>query len=279
VERGPCQAKNPFGPGFSDGACMPMSKCKETLRGIVRLNFPVVCGVEILTPIICCPLMSGEYLHGPGQNRESNPLNFLGGLFGKIPGSSKPGAQGEGPFGPYGLNIPGVHSFEGYLDFLGFLPPGQGVGGPDFGGGPSHQGFPGGHGVQPGNNQGQTTGVRPHNQDTLGGQNGRPTTGDQGNHTAFGASCIHGLHVTSHGSGGKNTGQRQPHQGSPGGSGRPSTEGQGQGSGSRPQHQGSQGSHKVPTTMNQGKACGQAECPPQDSDDIIHLIDPRTGRS
>ncbi|CAN8002949.1 unnamed protein product [Ixodes pacificus] len=129
VERGPCQAKNPFGPGFSDGVCMPMGKCKETLRGIIRLNFPVVCGFELLSPIVCCPIMNGPTGHGPRESRAPNPLGFLGGIFGNIPGSSNPGPGAGGPFGPYGLNIPGVHSFEGYLDFLGFLPPGQGVGG------------------------------------------------------------------------------------------------------------------------------------------------------
>ncbi|XP_077519706.1 uncharacterized protein LOC144129428 isoform X4 [Amblyomma americanum] len=88
VERGPCQAKNPFGRGFLDGTCMPLVKCKQTLRGIIRLNFPVVCGIELLSPIVCCP-----HMHGPHRQ--------------------------AGPFGPYGVNIPGVNSFEDYVRFLG----------------------------------------------------------------------------------------------------------------------------------------------------------------
>lgn len=65
VERGPCQAKNPLGRGFLDGTCMPLIKCKQTLRGIIRLNFPVICGFELLRPIVCCPNM-GHSAHGSG---------------------------------------------------------------------------------------------------------------------------------------------------------------------------------------------------------------------
>ncbi|XP_065283117.1 proline-rich proteoglycan 2-like isoform X5 [Dermacentor albipictus] len=107
VERGPCQAKNPLGRGFLDGTCMPMIKCKETLRGIIRLNFPVICGFELLRPIVCCPNMG-------------RPASGSGGGGG--------GGAPVGPFGPYGVNIPGVNSFEDYTRFLGLPPQGHNFG-------------------------------------------------------------------------------------------------------------------------------------------------------
>ncbi|XP_040357640.2 protein pygopus isoform X2 [Ixodes scapularis] len=217
VERGPCQAKNPFGPGFSDGVCMPMVKCKETLHGIIRLNFPVVCGFELLTPIVCCPIMNG----------------------------------------PAGHN----------------------------GGGPVHQGFPQDYGKHTGNGQGQHPGVRPHQPDSFGGHNGRPLPGDQGPNTGPRHPDSFGGHNGRPGTGdqGHSSGVEPHNQGSPGGHGRPTRGGQGQGSGSPPQHQGSQGSHKMPNPTDQGNAmagqpCRQKECPPQDPDDYIHLIDPRRGK-
>lgn len=100
VERGPCQAKNPLGRGFLDGTCMPLLKCKQTLRGIIRLNFPVICGIEVVRPIVCCPIMAPR---GGG------------------------GVQ-VGPFGPYGVNIPGVNSFDDYMRFLGLSPHGPNFG-------------------------------------------------------------------------------------------------------------------------------------------------------
>uniref|UniRef100_A0A6B0V7J8 Putative secreted protein n=1 Tax=Ixodes ricinus TaxID=34613 RepID=A0A6B0V7J8_IXORI len=284
VERGPCQAKNPFGPGFSDGVCMPMGKCKETLHGIFRLNFPVVCGFELLSPIVCCPIMNGPAGHGSRESRAPNPLGFLGGIFGNVPGSTNPGPGAGGPFGPYGLNIPGVNSFEDYLDFLGFLPPGQGVGGHN-GGGPVHQGFPQDYGKHTGNGQGQHPGVGPHQPDSFGGQNGRPLPGNQGPNTGLRHPDSFAGHNGRPGTGdqGHSSGVEPHNQGSPGGHGRPTRGGQGQGAGSPPQHQGSQGSHKMPKPTDQGKAmagqpCRQKECPPQDPDDYIHLIDPRSGK-
>ncbi|KAH6935128.1 hypothetical protein HPB50_003494 [Hyalomma asiaticum] len=129
VERGPCQAKNPLGRGFLDGTCMPLIKCKQTLRGIIRLNFPVICGFELLRPIVCCPNM-GHSAHGSGGTGDfRNPLdpyNVLDDIFKNIPGLGPavggPHAGAIGPFGPYGVNIPGVNSFEDYMRFLG-LPP------------------------------------------------------------------------------------------------------------------------------------------------------------
>uniref|UniRef100_A0A131Z1F9 Clip domain-containing protein n=1 Tax=Rhipicephalus appendiculatus TaxID=34631 RepID=A0A131Z1F9_RHIAP len=128
VERGPCQAKNPLGRGFLDGTCMPMIKCKQILRGIVRLNFPVICGFELLRPIVCCPHMGhsapGSGGKGPGDFRNPlDPFNVLDDIFKNIPGLGSavggPHAGAIGPFGPYGVNIPGVHSFEDYMRFLG----------------------------------------------------------------------------------------------------------------------------------------------------------------
>ncbi|XP_049268251.1 proline-rich proteoglycan 2-like isoform X3 [Rhipicephalus sanguineus] len=128
VERGPCQAKNPLGRGFLDGTCMPMIKCKQILRGIVRLNFPVICGFELLRPIVCCPHMGhsapGSGGKGPGDVRNPlDPFNVLDDIFKNIPGLGPavggPHAGTIGPFGPYGVNIPGVHSFEDYMRFLG----------------------------------------------------------------------------------------------------------------------------------------------------------------
>lgn len=103
VERGPCQAKNPLGRGFLDGTCMPLLKCKQTLRGIIRLNFPVICGIEVVRPIVCCPIM------GPR-------------------GGGGGGGVQVGPFGPYGVNIPGVNSFDDYMRFLGLSPHGPNFG-------------------------------------------------------------------------------------------------------------------------------------------------------
>lgn len=80
VERGPCQAKNPLGRGFLDGTCMPLLKCKQTLRGIIRLNFPVICGIEVVRPIVCCPIMGprggggGGGVQGPTYPVPSQPL-------------------------------------------------------------------------------------------------------------------------------------------------------------------------------------------------------------
>nr|XP_050040264.1 basic proline-rich protein-like isoform X1 [Dermacentor andersoni] len=138
VERGPCQAKNPLGRGFLDGTCMPMIKCKETLRGIIRLNFPVICGFELLRPIVCCPNMgrpaSGSGGGGaPGDIRNPlDPFNVLDDIFKGIPGLGPavggPHAGAIGPFGPYGVNIPGVNSFEDYTRFLGLPPQGHNFG-------------------------------------------------------------------------------------------------------------------------------------------------------
>lgn len=84
VGRGPCQAKNPLGRGFLDGTCMPLLKCKQTLRGIIRLNFPVICGVELIRPIVCCPNMGPRGGGGAVQGPYTPPIPHLpqGGTFG-----------------------------------------------------------------------------------------------------------------------------------------------------------------------------------------------------
>ncbi|XP_050040270.2 uncharacterized protein [Dermacentor andersoni] len=141
VERGPCQAKNPLGRGFLDGTCMPMIKCKETLRGIIRLNFPVICGFELLRPIVCCPNMgrpaSGSGGGGaPGDIRNPlDPFNVLDDIFKGIPGlgpavgGPHAGARREPqvphqPFPPHGggSGIP-VRSEDNYPPDVGPQPP------------------------------------------------------------------------------------------------------------------------------------------------------------
>ncbi|XP_075545186.1 uncharacterized protein LOC142579144 isoform X8 [Dermacentor variabilis] len=145
VERGPCQAKNPLGRGFLDGTCMPMIKCKETLRGIIRLNFPVICGFELLRPIVCCPNMgrpaSGSGGGGggggaPGDIRNPlDPFNVLDDIFKGIPGlgpavgGPHAGARREpqGPHQPYppyggGSGIP-VGPEDNYPPDVGPQPP------------------------------------------------------------------------------------------------------------------------------------------------------------
>lgn len=57
VGRGPCRARQPTRVfELTDGRCMPVHECLESLRGVGRLKFPIFCGVEILLPIVCCPL-------------------------------------------------------------------------------------------------------------------------------------------------------------------------------------------------------------------------------
>ncbi|XP_049521509.1 prostasin isoform X3 [Dermacentor silvarum] len=55
--RGLCRARHPTRNfELTDGRCMPVHECLESLRGVGRLKFPIFCGVEILLPIVCCPL-------------------------------------------------------------------------------------------------------------------------------------------------------------------------------------------------------------------------------
>uniref|UniRef100_L7M8I4 Clip domain-containing protein n=1 Tax=Rhipicephalus pulchellus TaxID=72859 RepID=L7M8I4_RHIPC len=124
VERGPCQAKNPLGRGFLDGTCMPTIKCKQILRGIVRLNFPVICGFELLRPIVCCPHMghsapgSGGKGPGPGSQVPHQPLPPHGGGGSGFPVRPDNYPPDVGPQQPHG-NSPGT----------GPVPPQPGSGG------------------------------------------------------------------------------------------------------------------------------------------------------
>uniref|UniRef100_A0A224Z043 Uncharacterized protein n=1 Tax=Rhipicephalus zambeziensis TaxID=60191 RepID=A0A224Z043_9ACAR len=64
------------------------------------------------------------HLLGTGDFRNPlDPFNVLDDIFKNIPGLGSavggPHAGAIGPFGPYGVNIPGVHSLEDYMRFLG----------------------------------------------------------------------------------------------------------------------------------------------------------------
>ncbi|XP_075545266.1 clotting factor B-like [Dermacentor variabilis] len=57
VARGPCRARHPTKNfELTDGRCMPVHECLQSLKDVGRLKFPIFCGVEILLPIVCCPL-------------------------------------------------------------------------------------------------------------------------------------------------------------------------------------------------------------------------------
>ncbi|KAH8026906.1 hypothetical protein HPB51_026241 [Rhipicephalus microplus] len=130
VERGPCQAKNPLGRGFLDGTCMPAIKCKQILRGIVRLNFPVICGFELLKPIVCCPHMGhsapGSGGKGPGGFRNPvDPFNLLNDILTNIPGlgSAVGGPHaGASPYVPTIPHLPHGGSFGFPINPQGILP-------------------------------------------------------------------------------------------------------------------------------------------------------------
>ncbi|KAK8775036.1 hypothetical protein V5799_010430 [Amblyomma americanum] len=39
----------------TDGTCMPVNECLESLKDVGRLKFPMFCGLRGLLPIVCCP--------------------------------------------------------------------------------------------------------------------------------------------------------------------------------------------------------------------------------
>ncbi|KAK8766462.1 hypothetical protein V5799_006755 [Amblyomma americanum] len=229
VERGPCQAKNPFGRGFLDGTCMPLVKCKQTLRGIIRLNFPVVCGIELLSPIVCCP-----HMHGPHRQ--------------------------AGPFGPYGVNIPGVNSFEDYVRFLGL--PHQGH---DFGAIPGpyvptipHLPQDGSFGM-PVNPQGPAPLPQPF--PPLDGGSGAPVEPE------YPPAAVNPRPPRGNSPG---TGPVPPRPGNAGPAIPPVPD-------SKPGKQPAGGSS--PPAEGGGPPCDKPQCEPGENDSYIHLIDPRRGRN
>lgn len=51
-----CRARHPTRNfELTDGRCMPVHECLQSLRDVGRLKFPIFCGVDILLPIVCCP--------------------------------------------------------------------------------------------------------------------------------------------------------------------------------------------------------------------------------
>ncbi|KAH7969307.1 hypothetical protein HPB52_016596 [Rhipicephalus sanguineus] len=53
---GACRARHPTRNfELTDGRCMPLHQCLQSLRDVGRLKFPIFCGVDILLPIVCCP--------------------------------------------------------------------------------------------------------------------------------------------------------------------------------------------------------------------------------
>ncbi|KAL3219085.1 hypothetical protein MRX96_030679 [Rhipicephalus microplus] len=51
-----CRARHPtHNFELTDGRCMPVHECLQSLRDVGRLKFPIFCGVDILLPIVCCP--------------------------------------------------------------------------------------------------------------------------------------------------------------------------------------------------------------------------------
>lgn len=53
---GACRARHPTRNfELTDGRCMPLHECLQSLRDVGRLKFPIFCGVDILLPIVCCP--------------------------------------------------------------------------------------------------------------------------------------------------------------------------------------------------------------------------------
>ncbi|KAK8775037.1 hypothetical protein V5799_010431 [Amblyomma americanum] len=53
----PCRARHPTRDfELTDGLCMPVHECLQSLSEIGRLKFPIFCGVRLLLPIVCCPL-------------------------------------------------------------------------------------------------------------------------------------------------------------------------------------------------------------------------------
>ncbi|XP_064480353.1 uncharacterized protein LOC135393931 isoform X2 [Ornithodoros turicata] len=93
-----CLARNPNGYGYVEGVCVHTFQCTETLRGLVRLQFPEICGTYLLVPLVCCPKMD--------QSRPGflNPLGF--GSHGT--GSSYPYGQGAMNRGQQGFNPLGI---------------------------------------------------------------------------------------------------------------------------------------------------------------------------
>lgn len=39
----------------TDGRCMPLHECLESLKDVGRLKFPMFCGLRVLLPLVCCP--------------------------------------------------------------------------------------------------------------------------------------------------------------------------------------------------------------------------------
>ncbi|XP_050040268.2 uncharacterized protein [Dermacentor andersoni] len=256
VERGPCQAKNPLGRGFLDGTCMPMIKCKETLRGIIRLNFPVICGFELLRPIVCCPNMgrpaSGSGGGGaPGDIRNPlDPFNVLDDIFKGIPG------LGPAVGGPHAGASP-------YVPLIPHLPPGGSFGIPF-----NPQGIPPGREPQVPHQP-----FPPH-----GGGSGIPVRSEDNYPPDVGPQPPHG---NSPG-----TGPVPPRPGSGGGEpvipSRPAIPSRpvvpptpADKPGKRPAPSG--GSNPPGEGDDAGAPCDKPECEPGDS--YIHLIDPRRGKN
>ncbi|KAL3219083.1 hypothetical protein MRX96_030677 [Rhipicephalus microplus] len=56
VRRESCRAKHLVRVDeTTEGRCMPLHECLESLKDVGRLKFPLFCGVRGLLPIVCCP--------------------------------------------------------------------------------------------------------------------------------------------------------------------------------------------------------------------------------
>lgn len=40
---------------LTDGRCMPLQECLESLQTVRKLKLPMFCGLRGLLPIVCCP--------------------------------------------------------------------------------------------------------------------------------------------------------------------------------------------------------------------------------
>lgn len=108
----PCRARHPTRDDvLTDGRCRPVHECLDSLKDIGRLKFPTFCGVDILLPIVCCPLSepppsSPEPARSagiPGRTPQSQPPRPVSN---EGPPEAGPAADCEMPSGQRGSCVP-----------------------------------------------------------------------------------------------------------------------------------------------------------------------------
>ncbi|XP_064482496.1 uncharacterized protein LOC135395186 [Ornithodoros turicata] len=65
AKRESCRARHPQRDEETDGRCIPLLECLDSLRSLGRFKVPNFCGVRFFNPIVCCPKMDEPMTAAP----------------------------------------------------------------------------------------------------------------------------------------------------------------------------------------------------------------------